>query len=135
MDIRSIIHWNVQGIDSRKYEILDLSKSFQASIIATQETFLWRNVNFKIPNFNCLRKVGQFNVRGHEGVALFIRVNIPYKEITLQPPPLTAIAAEITINTTFTICNMYIPHREQSTKISSQIYTNNYHNLSYSGRF
>ena len=87
MDIRSIIHWNVQGIDSRKYEILDLSKSFQASIIATQETFLWRNVNFKIPNFNCLRKVGQFNVRGHEGVALFIRVNIPYKEITLQPPP------------------------------------------------
>ena len=108
MDTTSIIQWNVQGIQQRKDEILELSKSFQASIIAAQETFLWENANFKIPNFNCLRKDGHFNVRGHGGVALFIRENIPYKEITLSTT-LTAIAAQITINSTFTICNIYIP--------------------------
>ena len=108
MDTTSIIQWNVQGIHQRKDEILELSKSFQASIIAAQETFLWENSNFKIPNFNCLRKDGHFNVRGHGGVALFIRENIPYKEITLSTT-LTAIAAQITINSTFTICNIYLP--------------------------
>ena len=47
-------------------------------------------------------------MRGHGGVALFIRENIPYKEITLTTP-LTAIAAQITINSTLTICNIYVP--------------------------
>ena len=125
MDTTSIIQWNVQGIHQRKDEILELSKSFQASIIAAQETFLWENSNFKIPNFNCLRKDGHFNVRAHGGVALFIRENIPYKEITLSTT-LTAIAAQITINSTFTICNIYLP---PSSTIDRTLFQNLYQQL------
>ena len=104
----SIIQWNAQGISNKKEELIELINTFNCSIVAIQETLLGSNSNFKIPKFSKLLKEGNFNRRYHGGVGLFIREDIPYEEINLRTS-LTAVAARVTIKSTFTVCNIYLP--------------------------
>ena len=67
----SVLQWNVQGMNHKKDELLDLIHSCNASIIALQATKLSDNFNIRISNYNLLCKEGHYNHGQHEGVALY----------------------------------------------------------------
>ena len=109
MGVTSIIQWNAQSIAPKKAELIQQIKDFQTSIVAIQESRLHRETGFRIPNFSMLHQEGHTtNGISHGGVALFIREDIPHRQVHLQTT-ITAIAATVTIKSTFTICNIYSP--------------------------
>jgi ribonuclease HI len=101
-----ILQWNAQGIRSKKDELSELIETHKTDIVAIQETKLWTNSKFSIPNYNELRKDGHYNRNPHGGVALYIHSDIPFCEIPLTTP-LQAVAAKVTLHREITICNIY----------------------------
>ena len=101
-----LLQWNVQGLRSKKDEILELIQLHKINIMAFQETKLWTYNNFSIPHFNIIRKDGHFNHTPHGGVALLIHESIPHESITLNTP-IQAVAARVRLHKTITICNIY----------------------------
>ena len=110
----SIIQWNAQGLRNKKNELLELINENNASLIAIQETKLSENYHIRIPNYNIISKDGHYNRGQHGGVALYIHSDVPYQPIQLTTP-IQAVAAEVTLQSTFTICNIYLSRSHQLT--------------------
>ena len=54
------------------------------------------------------------------GVGLLISEDIPYQEIELRTD-LNAVAAKVTIRSTFTICNVYIPPTYPNLNLTNEL--------------
>ena len=104
----AVVQWNVGGMSNKKKEIIDLINTYEANILALQETMLSNDYLIKIPKYNVIAKEGTYNNRQHGGVAMYIHGDIPYQEINLNTP-LQAVAATVTLRVKVTICNVYIP--------------------------
>ena len=102
----SIVQWNIRGVHNKKQEIIHILEQNQASIVALQETLMPIDRLHKIPNYSVFAKDGVHNRRQHGGVALYIRNDVPKKEITLTTS-LQAVAATVQLKKQFTICNIY----------------------------
>ena len=85
---------------------MDLIAIEKPAVLCIQETMLSKHTSFSIKNYNGLFKEGHINRRAHEGVAIFIHGNIPFKEITINTP-LQAIAARINIGIDVAIVSIY----------------------------
>ena len=105
MDRYGILQWNVQVVRNKKDEILDLIEIYKLNIIAVQESKLSEGVNFRISNYNIVRRDGTFN-HTHEGVATLIHASIPYEAAVLNTP-MQAIAVRVRLHKVITICNIY----------------------------
>ena len=104
----AIVQWNVGGMSNKKQEIIDLINTYDANIVALQETMLSTGYLIKIPKYNVIAKEGTYNNRQHGGVAMYIHGDTPYKEINLNTP-IQAVAATVQLRIKVTICNIYIP--------------------------
>ena len=113
--MNTLIQWNCQGARAKKDELLELIRIHKPSAFAIQETKLWRNSNFKIPNYNIFKKDGHFNVTPHGGVALLIHETIPLNEISLNTNH-QAIALRIHLkDDPITICSIYLSRSHEIT--------------------
>jgi len=102
----NILQWNCQGIRNKKDEILNMIEAQKISIIALQETKLWKECELRLPRFNCYRKDGHYNRMPHGGVSIYIHEHIPHNVIQIDTP-IQAIAVRVNIGQLITICNVY----------------------------
>ena len=98
---------------NKKKEIIHLIDTYDANIVALQETMLSTDYLIKIPKYNVIAKEGTYNTRQHGGVAMYIHGDTPYQEITLTTP-LQAVAATVQLRIKVTICNIYVPPNSDS---------------------
>lgn len=116
----NLLQWNCQGLRSKKDELLELINRIKPSAIALQETKLWNNIDFKIPNYTIHRKDGHFNVSPHGGVAILIHESVPFNNIPLNTEH-QAIAIRVQLCQPLTICSIYL---SRSHAISQNSITN-----------
>ena len=57
----NLLQWNIQGLRSKKEEILKLVHDIKPMIVALQETMMSPSFQFRIPNFHNISKTGHFN--------------------------------------------------------------------------
>ena len=112
MDRFSILQWNAQGIREKKEEVVEMIDEHKVNVIAVQETKLAEYNVFNLTNYNIIRRDGTFNHTPHGGVALFIHSGTPYNVIDLNTP-IQAVAVQVHLHTTVTICNVYWPGSQQ----------------------
>jgi ribonuclease HI len=110
--MNGLIQWNCQGIRSKKDELLNIIDIHKPATLAIQETKLWNNNDFKVPNYTILRKDGHFNVTPHGGVALLIHETIPFNQIELNTA-YQAVAARIQLKETITVCSLYLSRNHE----------------------
>ena len=119
------MQWNIQRARSKKDEVSDLINLYKANIVALQETNLWNNTKFAIPQYSEVRKDGYYNRGLHGGVAVYIHTSIPYNSVEITIP-LQAVAVRVQLHATVTICNIYSPgsqalKQQQLTEIYNQL--------------
>ena len=102
----TVIQWNCRGFRSNFEEISLLNKLFCPAVFALQETFLKSTSTVTFQNFSVLHKSSD-EERPSGGVALFIKKDIPFSPVTLNTS-LEAVAAQISLNKTMTICSLYL---------------------------
>ena len=108
--------------EKRIDNIIDGSK---LNVIATEETKLAEYITFNLPNYNAIRRDWAFSRTSHVGVAIFVYSSTPYNVISLDTP-VQAVAVQVQLHTTITICNMYSPG---SQELNYQLIENIYRQL------
>lgn len=104
----TIIQWNCNGLKNNLSELQIIRSNLLPVILALQETHLKPDEPFRLRGYRCFRKDVQPLQRAQGGVALFIRNNIPVKEIRLISE-LQVTAVQIESPLKVTICNFYLP--------------------------
>ena len=102
----TIIQWNCRGLRANYEELLLLNKNICPAVFALQETLLKADAIINFSNFSVIHK-SRAGDRPSGGVALFIRKDILFSQIDLHTS-LEAIAVQLTLNKTMTICNLYL---------------------------
>jgi exonuclease III len=104
-----VLQWNARSLLSNHNElkkyIYDLK--VKPSVICIQETYLKPKYSFSIAGYDCIRN-DRLNKQGG-GVAIFIKKNIPYVTIQINPvDKFEIIQIKVFVNQTFlNIVNMY----------------------------
>ena len=76
----------MQGIRSRKEEIVEYIERCKVSVAATQEAKLAKYNQFNLPNYNVFMKDKKCNPFLHGGVTVFIHNSVQYKIIHVNAP-------------------------------------------------
>lgn len=106
-----VIHWNAQGITniSKRIQLENLLESFNIKICLLNETFLNPNHNFKLNNYNIIRK-DRYTHGG--GVAICIHKSLDFKQMPCNNNnSIETISVELTLNRRKIIfTSAYCPH-------------------------
>ena len=108
---QNIIQWNCRGVKTNFNELLILISLLNPAIICLQETFLQNNSNLKTTNYEQYNYIHDAGSRANGGTSIFIRNNIPQSKLNIQTN-LQAVAAQVTLHKTVTICSIYLPPHE-----------------------
>ena len=106
-----ILQWNIRGL-SHNYTpgLQPLINTENPDIISLQETKL-ANDEFKINNYKSYHFINKNSLIAAGGTSLFIKNNIPQKEITINSE-LQVLAVRVSAFRPFTVCSMYLPPNE-----------------------
>ena len=120
----NILQWNTNGLISHWHEFKPMIQSFNPTIICIQETH-WKPpdpYSFDFYPYTLHRQDYDGPGIRRGGVAMYIKHNIPHKNITLQTQ-LEIQAIEIYLDqTTITIINCYLPpDREQDYHFTNEL--------------
>ena len=110
----NIMFWNCQGIGSKRKELELYLKENSTDIIALNETFLHKKINFKIQGYDTIRNDGSTGSRG--GVAFLIKhglvVNKEFRNADfniITENEALAIKLELSSNQNLTLATIYSP--------------------------
>ena len=109
-----VIQWNCQGLRSKKDEPLDMINDQEPYAVALQETKLWHNARFSVPNYTLYRKDGHYNNTPHGGVAVRVHQSVPANLLPLNTE-YQAIAVRIKYLTPITLCSIYTARSHQQS--------------------
>ena len=104
-----IIQWNCRGLAANRQELELLAQKYNAPVICLQETNL-KDDQMTLKGYVAHHKSGRIDDmdRAHGGVSIFIKSNLP-QSVVVVTSPLQAIVVKVTLHTTITFCNLYIP--------------------------
>ena len=109
-----ILQWNIRGLNHNYSSGLNpLLITHNPDIISLQETKLPNN-DFQIKNYQPYHHINQKSLIAAGGTSLFIKNNLPQKEIKINSN-LQVIAARVTAFKPITICSVYLPPDEPLT--------------------
>ncbi|KAG5880510.1 hypothetical protein JTB14_010102 [Gonioctena quinquepunctata] len=97
-----------QPIISKLSEIQIIKNENSPFVLAIQETHLKPNESLRLRSYQCFRKDVNPTYRARGGVAIFVRNNIPTKDVRLVTN-LQATAVQIEVPLRTTICNIHLP--------------------------
>ena len=104
-----IIQWNCRGLAANRQELELIAQKYNAPVICLQETNL-KDDQMTLKGYVAYHKSGTIDDmdRAHGGVSIFIKSNLPQSFVDVTSP-LEAIVVKVTLHTTITFCNLYIP--------------------------
>ena len=83
--------------------------------ICLQETFIKENHNLKALNYKQYHYIHNTEHRANGGTSILVRNDIPQSQFPIKSK-LQAVATQVTLHKTITICSIYIPPHEQINK-------------------
>ena len=112
-----IIQWNWLGLAANRQELELISHKYTASVICLQVTNL-RDDQMTLIGYVAYHKSGTIYDmdRAHGGVSLFVKSNLPQSLADVNSP-LQTIVVKVTLHTTITFCNLYIPPRNHTNAL------------------
>ena len=108
----NIIQWNCHGIKPNFNELLILISLLNPATICLQETFLKENPNLKTLNYKQYHYIHNTGHWVNGGTSILVRNDIPQSQFPIKSK-LQAVATQVTLHKTITICSIYIPPHEQ----------------------
>ena len=108
----NIMQWNCRSIKPNFNELLILISLFNPATICLQETFLKENHNLKTLNYKQYHYIHNTGHRANGGTLILVRNHIPQSQFPIKSK-LQAVATQVTLHKTITICSIYIPPHEQ----------------------
>ena len=111
----NILFWNCQGIRPKRKELELYQKENSIDIIALNETFLNKKLNFRISGYDTIRNDRSTGQRG--GVAFLVKhglvINKEYRNSDfniITENKVLAINLELSNNQNFTLATIYCPN-------------------------
>ena len=104
-----IIQWNCRGLAANRQELELISLKYNAPVICLQEKNL-RDDQMTLKGYVAYHKSGTIDDmdRAHGGVSIFVQSNLPQSLVVVNSP-LQTMVGKVTLHTTITFCNLYIP--------------------------
>lgn len=109
-----IIQWNCRGVIKRYCDIGLLLQN-DPICLCLQETKFSPDQVYSRRGYNIVRYDVSDAQRACGGVAIFLKDNIPYREIAIQSVNLQVVAVEILLPKKLTVCNLYLPNQNWQT--------------------
>ncbi|KAK9708140.1 hypothetical protein QE152_g27396 [Popillia japonica] len=81
MQIKFLL-WNCNGISTRVAEVREYLRMFNVQILVLTETRVPNNFIFRIQNYKVVEKRGPV---GHGGVAIAVREDVPFQDLSRHP--------------------------------------------------
>ena len=108
----SIIQWNCRGLKANFEEIQHLICSYNPQVMCLQETHLKDTDTIKFKGFNIYNYTSVSPVDGRPigGSSILVKKGIPHEVFKLETS-LQAVAVQVTLHRTLTICSLYVPPR------------------------
>ena len=123
----NITFWNCQGIRSKRKELELYLKENSIDIIALNETFLHKKINFKIQGYDTIRNDRSTGSRG--GVAFLVKhglvVNKEFRNADfniITDNEALAINLELSCNQNLTLATIYCPNGKPNFTLFQTIY-------------
>ena len=113
---RKIIQCNCRGIKPNFNELFILISLLNPATICLQETFLKENNNLKTLNYKQYHYIHNTGHWANGGTSILVRNEIPQSQLPIKSK-LQALATQVTLQKTITICSVYIPPHEQIDEI------------------
>ena len=101
----TILQWNCRSINANFEELTLLLTEQKPVAVCLQETFLKDSDMFKLKYQSCFFKNCYDN---DKGVAVIVKNNVPHQSFKLHST-LQAVAVNISLNKTITLCSVYLP--------------------------
>lgn len=108
----NIIHWNINGLVKKLNYINLIKQQHNPTIICLQETNLNNTNTLSIKNFNVFNTNRTACNRSSGEVAILVRSDYSSSQIQIYSP-LEVVAIYIQLESSITICNIYIPNQKQ----------------------
>ena len=123
----NITFWNCQGVRSKRKELELYLTENSIDIIALNETFLTKKVNFKIPGYDTIRNDRSTGQKG--GAAFLVKhglvVNKEFRNADfniITDNEALAINLELSCNQNLTLATIYCPHGKPNLSLFQTIY-------------
>ena len=105
---QTFIQWNCRGFRANYEELRILGEKFDPLAFCLQETFLKPTDQIHFKHYRLLHQYGPEGERATGGSSILVRNDIIYNQVPLNTP-LQAIAVQLTLHKTVTLCSIYIP--------------------------
>lgn len=117
-----ILQWNARSLNSNGTEFAKFLSEMTSppNIICIQETWLDESKEFEIDGFDHIRADRRDRIGG--GVATFVAIGTPFRQIDLPPSTLEVVAVEVfTDGKSISICNIYHSSQENDVQVFENI--------------
>ena len=104
----NILQWNCRSVKANFEELTLLINKQKPVAVCLQETFLKDSDRFQIKYHSCYLKNCTDNDKASGGVPLIVNNSVPHHFIKLETT-LQAVAVNISLNKTITLCSVYLP--------------------------
>ena len=104
----NILQWNCRSIKANVEELNVLVDKQKPVAVCLQETFLKDSDGFTLKYHSCYSKNCSDSDRASGGVAIIVNNRVPHHLIKLETI-LQAVAVNISLNKTITLCSVYLP--------------------------
>ena len=104
----NILHLNCRSIKANFEELTLLINKQKPVAVCLQETFLKDSDKFQLKYHSCYFKNFTDNDKASGGVAVIVNNSIPHYFVRLETT-LQAVAVNISLNKTITLCSVYLP--------------------------
>ena len=104
----NILLWNCRSIKANVEELNVLVDKQKPVAVCLQETFLKDSDGFTLKDHSCYSKNCSDSDRASGGVAIIVNNSVPHHLIKLETI-LQAVAVNISLNKTITLCSVYLP--------------------------
>ena len=106
----TILQWNCRSIKANFEELTLLINEQKPVAVCLQETFLKDSDKFTLKYHSCYLKNCFDNDKASGGVAVIVSNSVPHHVLKLETT-LQAVAVNISLNKTITLCSIYLPPR------------------------
>ena len=103
-----IVQWNCRGVGANREELQLLLEKYNPAVVCLQETFIKKNNEINIKNYQTYNHIYKGGLRASGGVSILVRKDVPQGQVNIDSD-LQVVAVKVTLHKAIVICSMYIP--------------------------